>query len=139
VLRAIRELGEFAGPQVCEKALLPIGKRLAQHIREKFAAVTHTRTGLTQRDFTAAVSKEGRESGVTQVLVGATTGKRGRAYISGFLERGTATVRARPHVRPVWDEERDKVQGEITAALRPVYEATVKRLASFARTRGAAR
>ena len=135
VQRAIRELGDFAGPQVCEKALLPIGKRLAQRISEKFASVTHTRTGLTRRDFTAAVSKEGRESGVTQVLVGATTGKRGRAYISSFLERGTATVRARPHVRPVWDEERDKVQGEITAALRPAYEAKVKSLARFARSR----
>ena len=137
VLRAIRELGQFAGPMVCEKALLPIGKRLAQRIREKFAAVTHTRTGLTRKDFTAAVSKEGRETGVTKVLVGATTGKRGRAYISGFLERGTATIRARPHIRPVWDEERDKVKGEIAASLRPAYDATVKRLARFARSKAA--
>jgi len=138
VQRAIRELGEFAGPQVCEKALLPIGKRLAQRISEKFAAVTHTRTGRTRDDFTAAVSKEGREAGVTKVLVGARTGKRGRAYISSFLERGTATIRARPHVRPVWDEERGKVQGEIRSALKPALEATIKRLSRFARSRGAA-
>jgi hypothetical protein len=135
VQRAIRELGEFAGPQVCEKALLPIGKRLAERISAKFAAVTHTRTGRTRGDFTAAVSKEGRESGTTRVLVGARSGKRGRGFISNILERGTATIRARPHVRPVWDEERGKVQGEITAALRPAYEATVKRLARFARSR----
>jgi hypothetical protein len=134
VKRSIRELGEFAGPQVCEKALLPIGKRLAGRISEKFASVTRTKSGRTRADFTAAVSKAGRASGVTQVLVGARTGKHGRAYISGFLERGTATIRARPHVRPVWDDERDKLPDEIARALRPAYEATVKRLARFART-----
>jgi hypothetical protein len=135
VQRAIRELGDFAGPQVCEKALLPIGRRLAQRISEKFASVTHARTGRTRDDFTAAVSKDGRASGTTQVLVGARSGKHGRAFVSSFLERGTATVRARPHVRPVWDEERDKVPAEIAAALRPAYEATVKRLSRFARSR----
>ena len=138
VQRAIREIGDFAGPQVCEKALLPIGKRLAQRISQRFAAVTYRRTGRTAADFTATVSKEGRASGVTKVLVGARAGKRGRSYISSFLERGTATIRARPHVRPVWDEERAGVPGEIRAALRPALDATIKRLARFARSRGVA-
>jgi HK97 gp10 family phage protein len=138
VLAAVRALGDFASQAVCEKALLAVGKPMAEKVGARFEALSEPpeETGLTKKDFRAVVSKQGRQTGETKVLVGARQGKKGRYFIFRFREFGTAHMAARPAMRPVWDEEKTHVAAEVTKQLRPAYEATVKRLARFARSRG---
>ena len=134
--RAIRALGELGGREVTEPALVRAAQPIVAELRGRLEG--HAVTGLTAEDITVSPSREARGRDDAAVLIGATTGKAGRAYILRFLEFGTSRMAARPVVRPTWDRWRDKVNGLIAQELGPSYDRAIRRLASLARSRRAA-
>lgn len=125
---AIRALGDAFSELVLEDAL----KKVAKPIVDDIAAHVPRDSGLTADDIGLAVSKEGRESGVAQVLVGAHGRKRGRAYILRFLEFGTFRQPAQPVMRPAWDSAEGAYVQNMMHELRAAYTRGVKRFAKRA-------
>lgn len=132
--RAIEALGELGEAAVLADALKRVGKPMA----EEMSALCPRDTGLTAADFRVGVSKELREEGHVRVLVGARSGRTGRAWIAKFIEYGTSKMPARPFIRPTWDRHRREFVPAVTRELRTSYERITKRLVRFAQKRGMA-
>lgn len=129
-MAAIRGLGDAFSEPVLEDALKKVAKPIVEQIQQNLAS--HRQTGLTAEDIGMTVSKEGREAGVAQVLIGAHGRKGGRAYILRFLERGTFRQPAMPVMRPAWDASEASYASNMLAELRKAYERGVRRFATRA-------
>jgi HK97 gp10 family phage protein len=124
--RAIRALGELASAAVIESALRQVG----EPIRDEMRAAAPVLTGRTAKDISLSTAVEGPE---VVLRIGPRRRKGGRAYLVRFIEFGTAHQPARPFMRPVWEEHRPRIAKDFTAALRPAYDRTVRRLERIAR------
>ena len=124
--KAIAGLGEIAGHEVQVATM----KKLGQPIAEDMAAGCPRMTGLTADDFGVAESKESKAGGAVEVLVGAHSGKGGRAFIAGFIERGTVKRGAHPFMRPAADRAIPRLPGEYLKLMRQAYLRVVRKYAS---------
>jgi HK97 gp10 family phage protein len=127
--RSIRSLGEAFSQPVEEAAL----KKVGAPIRDDIAQNVPKASGLTAEDIRMVVSKVGRAEGRTEILIGARTGKGGRAFVLRFLERGTAHMAAQPTVRPAYDRAAPSLLRDIASELGIAYDRFVKKFAAKAR------
>lgn len=125
----IRSLGQAFSQPVEEAAL----KKVGGPIRDDISQHIPRASGLTADDVRMVVSKEGRESGETAVLIGARRGKGGRAFILRFLEFGTAHMPARPSVRPAYDRAAPTLVKDIARDLGIAYQRFIRKFANKAR------
>jgi HK97 gp10 family phage protein len=125
-LKAIDGLGALASHEVSVKALKAVAGPIAADMRASIARDS----GLTAEDITVAESKESGDEAV--VLIGGTTGKRGRAYIMRFLEFGTVKTRAQPFMRPAWDRARGSYFSRLTDEYRKAFRSVVRRYSKAA-------
>lgn len=124
-IRAIKGLGEIAGREVQLAAL----KKVAQPIADELGRRCPKDTGLTAEDFGVAESRDSKDGGEIAVFIGAHGGKRGRAYIANFIERGVPAhgIAARPFIRPTIDEAKSEIPGRYVEELRPAYRRIVNK------------
>jgi len=129
-LRTIAALGEVGRREALEPALMAVATPMAEEI----SARVPKKTGRTAADVHAKISREARSNEEAAVLIGARPAARGgRDWLLGLLEFGTRRMRARPSVRPVYDAHRATLSRDFCAALRPIYEDVIRKLAKRGR------
>ena len=125
-LAAIDGLGALAEHEVSVKAL----KAVAGPIADDWRAGIAKDSGLTAQDITVAEEEQTTNEAV--ILIGGTSGKRGRAYIMRFLEFGTVKMRAQPAARPAWDRARGTYFDRLLEEYRKAYRSVVRRYSKAA-------
>lgn len=107
--------------------------------RAMIAAVTPTadlvrskvpvRTGNLKRSIVVSDKKRGakKEEGVARVYLGASYQKGARGRHAHLVEFGTVNMRARPFLRPGWDQDSRAMLVRLSQSLRNQIEASVRR------------